>query len=168
MKRIQTFRDIDHDRHNDNNGNNSMHYLNGKFDKYNILIILSLIGYSMCIMLSLIVYPNLVDFHGYGNFKHKEYESKLYWLYCGIYGIFFGLVSVVSEILLLESQPKHIPGQANGIKGFVKEITNAFAILAIGLLWGYDCNWFWYVQAISFAIGLLALIFVIIATHLYN
>ena len=124
-----------------------------RYDCSNKLVMLSIVTYIITILVTLIVYPlNVLD-----PINDDSYIWT-FWIYDAIYGFFWGILSMAVEMIILEVQPKHLVGRISGIKGFVREMTRAFGILVVGLLWDSDLQWFWYVQAVSLMIALLLMI----------
>ena len=68
-----------------------------------------------------------------------------YWYYNVFAGLLFGIISILSEMCILELQPtKHI-GKITGIKGLAKYFLRSITILLIGLFWTgpyYKALWY--------------------------
>ena len=75
---------------------------------------------------------------------------------------------MIAEVIMLEVQPKDMAGRISGLKGFIREMTCAFGILVVGLLWDIDYQWFWYAQASAFTIGLLLMLSVVVCETFVN
>ena len=127
---------IDHDR-------NILFPFNNKY----FILIVSLI---VNILLSQFMYPLIENIH-------------IFWATNTIYGFFFGCTSMVQEVFILELQPKSHTGKINGIKGLIRHITPAIAILIAGLLITKDIKYsIFYVSTgcliLSFFLAIILLI----------
>merc|ERR1712087_666608 len=51
------------------------------------------------------------------------------------FGVLFGVASVVSEMVILETQPKRHSGKVNATKTSLKIVLRAIAVLIAGVFW---------------------------------
>ena len=86
-------------------------------NKYFILIVSLILN----IILLQIVYPLIINVH-------------IFWITNLFYGIFFGITAMVQEVFILEMQPTQHAGKINGIKGLMRHLIPAIAILIAGIL----------------------------------
>eukprot|EP01084_Bolivina_argentea_P255971 430763_1 len=100
--------------------------------------------YVMIIILLLFLFP-------YTNIDY----AQLYWLYMIVYGIAIGISQGISEILVLELQPKMDSAKINGFKTFFHYLLSAVTMFFIAYFWSYGSNHvcYWYARSIVVAIG---------------
>eukprot|EP01084_Bolivina_argentea_P306020 528728_1 len=90
----------------------------------------------------------------------------LFWVLWPILGSVQGALFVISEICILELQPKQHSGKINGIKTAGRFGVGAIVAALVAYLWntGVEHVWFCYVQGIEYAMALLINVFLIIMT----
>eukprot|EP01084_Bolivina_argentea_P245134 410495_1 len=96
-----------------------------------IIEYMTLLLTSMLTGLMMLLYPITTDI-------------SMWYLYTFICGIFFGLFSMVTQVLILKFQPKTHTGYVNGICMFLKSISKAVGLLVIGVYWSKNENVMFY------------------------
>ena len=88
---------------------------------------------------------------------------NMYWLFNFISGLSLGILSMTSELILLEIQPTKESGKISGAKGLLRNWLKAIALLLVSIFWEYSHNSFFYVAGCSCIMGLLCTSGMIIA-----
>eukprot|EP01083_Nonionella_stella_P040245 109344_1 len=79
----------------------------------------------------------------------------LYWVLDFTVGLPLGILSMASEMIVLEIQPTKDSGKISGAKGLLRNCMVAVALLIIALYWDRAPNSFYFVVSASFGIVLL-------------
>eukprot|EP01084_Bolivina_argentea_P239448 402485_1 len=81
---------------------------------------------------------------------------NIFWITMTIYGFVEAFIWIVTEILVLELQPKKDSGKINGIKTVARYSVGAILYFCIAYSWDVSINvvWFWYLQIFFVTIAL--------------
>ena len=79
----------------------------------------------------------------------------LYQLFNITCGLPLGVLSMTSEMIILEIQPTTASGKISGAKGLLRNWLKAIALLLVGLFWDITHNSFYYAAGISLLVALL-------------
>ena len=120
-----------------------------------------IISYVVAILYNVLLYPNLPLW------INSDMTNIIVCYFASLgYGLTIGILMMITELRLLELQPKEISGRIVGIRGFFRGLTEGTMMLLIGQFWEYgnDYAWFWYIQAASCGIGIICVIAMSILT----
>eukprot|EP01083_Nonionella_stella_P139812 427287_1 len=100
----------------------------------------------VCLMVLLLHTTYLFPFHA---------SISLYWFLDFTVGLPLGILSMSTEIIVLEIQPAKDSGKISGAKGFIRNVMIAITLFIIAMFWDQDPNAFYFVVAASFGVALL-------------
>ena len=103
----------------------------------------------------MVLYPSSDSYH-------------MYWLFNITSGIPLGLLSMTSEMIILELQPTEAAGKISGAKGLLRNWLKAIALLLVSIFWDISHNSFYYVAGISLILGLLCTFSMIFVKPIYE
>ena len=138
-----------------------------KFGCCHFLSIAAILSYLAVIFVTGIGYTMNIFSIKYMDMEDDDDESigefiLPYYIYCIIFGLGYGFLSVSIEMIMIEVQPNQIAEQINGLKLFCMEIECCTCILIVGLLWDYSIEWVFYIQCITFSLGLILMLLLIV------
>ena len=97
----------------------------------------------------------------------KENKEEYFWIYNGIEGILFAIITRASEMCMLELQPKEHIGKVAGLAGFLGYVFRGLIIGFVGVFWiGPYFSSPWYGAAgVSSLILLLSIIMIMMTRY---
>ena len=85
-----------------------------------------------------------------------------YWVYDIFIAVLFGVISISSEMCILELQPKQHTGKVTGLKGCIKYIFRGSSTGLVGLFWLQETNY----SSLWYGVGILCCIVFILSVHM--
>ena len=151
----------------DNDGNTmqsqSSMQMSNIYDFKNIFVSIALVCYVILIIFACVICPfNLLD-----PIENDSYVAA-FWFYVALNGWLFGMLMMCQEMILLEVQPKHISGRVNGLKGAMRQFSRGFWAFMVGVMWDYNVDWFFYMQAVNYASAFVLMLSVVAGQKWYN
>ena len=104
------------------------------------------------------------------SFFYVNYDSynTLYWIYAIFYGFFLGTSIIGTDMMYVESVPKHLTGRMAGFRVASQFLIKSMAILMVGQLWSNHIEWFWYVQSIFIGLAILVTVLLVVINCMYE
>ena len=122
---------------------------NYKYDINNIKVSITIFGYLFNLIFYLWIVPQ--------NLFQISYKIS-FWIYMSVGALWFGVVLMCVELMLVEIQPLRLAGRMNGTKSWSRSIFRSISVLSIGLLWNDSYDWLWYVQGVLYGTGLCLMV----------